>query len=168
MISEKELLKEISGLIVFILLIILFWDFIISNSHTLRIIYLLFFINYIIILLHERKYKKNFPYKPYKSREGICKRILIGLLAGLHYLFFIGSYNHKRYNTQTRYPETIECIFGNVSQIIILILYGLIGINIFKIIGYYSLIFLVIPIITNIISIEINKINKKRKNGKKS
>lgn len=156
-ISRKGLLSDIIVLIVFILLIILFWDFVISNSHTLSIIYLFFFINYMIVFLHERKYTKNFPYKPYKSKKEVWKRILIGLLAGLHYLFFIGSYSHKRYNTQTWYPETIECIFGNVSQMIILILYIVIGINLFKIIGYYFLILMVIPIITNIISIKISK-----------
>ena len=156
-ISKKELLSDVLVLLVSILLIIIFWNFIKSNLEILPIIFLFFFINYIIIFLHERKYKKNFPYKPYTSKKGIGKRILIGLWAGLHYLFFIGSYNHKKYNTQAWYPETIECIFGNVSQIVILVLYLAVGVNIFKVVGYYSLIFMAIPVLTNIISIKINK-----------
>jgi len=118
---------------------------------------LLFIVNYTIIILHQRKYKgKNFPYKPFKSKKKILERISLGLLAGLHYFFFIGNYSHKRYNTQAWYPETLECIFGNISQMIILILYLVIGINLYRVIGYYSIILFVIPIITNIISIRKN------------
>ena len=116
----------------------------------------MFGINYIIIFISERKYRqKNFPYKPYKSKKNIGKRILIGLLAGFHYFFFIGSYNHKKYNTQVWYPETIECIFGNISQLIILFMYILVAVKFFEIGIFYSLLFMIIPIITNIISIKL-------------
>jgi hypothetical protein len=106
------------------------------------------------VLFHEKRYKKNFPYKPYKSKNNIAKRILIGLLAGFHYIFYIGTYNHKRYNTQVFYPETTECFLGNVSQLIILIVYIFIAIKLFEFFEYYSLIFLIIPIIINLISLK--------------
>ncbi len=137
--------------------IILFGNFMENNPIFSVIIFLLFFVNFGITALHERKYKENFPYKPYKSKKNIGERILIGLLAGLHYLFYIGSYDHKKYNTQVNYPETVECVFGNISQMIILLVYILIAINLFELCGYYSLFFMIIPIITNIISIVRNK-----------
>ena len=154
----KEYIKEILELVIvipiFFLFIILVEEFVKANLLFFVAIFLLFFINYGIIYLHERKYgRKNFPYKPYKSKKKIWKRILIGLLAGLHYLFFIGSYNHKDYNTQVWYPETIECYFGNISQAIIFSADIFISIKLFEFLGYYSLFFMIIPIITNIISI---------------
>ncbi len=153
-INWKEDLRDIlGGIIIFLLLIILFGDFITSNLLFYIIVLLFFFINYGIILFHERKYKENFPYEPYKSKNNIGKRILIGLWAGAHYLFFIGSYNHKEYNTQVFYPETLECVFGNISQAIIFFAYIFIAINLFELFGYYSLFFMVIPIITNLISL---------------
>ncbi len=153
-----ELIRDILLDIIFIVIIIIFINSIVENFKILGLAFLLFCANYLIIVLHERKYKKkNFPYKPYKSKKKISKRILIGMLAGLHYSFFIGNYNHKKYNTQVRYPETIECFFGNVSQMIILLLYLWISVTIFKRIGYYSLLFMVIPIITSITSLIIHK-----------
>ncbi len=118
----------------------------------------LFFIgNYIIIILDQRKYKKNFPYTPYKSKKRILLRIGLGLLAGIHFIFFIGTYNHKKYNTQVNTPETLECYFGNVSQLIILIVYIFISYVLFQRIGYYYIAFLILPYITNIISLIYNK-----------
>ena len=76
---------------IFLLLIYLLGDFFVDNRTFSIIVFVLFFINYIIVLLHERKYDKNFPYKPYKSKESIVKRGLIGLWAGVHYLFSIGT-----------------------------------------------------------------------------
>ena len=149
----KELIRDIIAIVVFIGLFILFYDFILDNFKPLGIAFSLFFVNYLIIFLHERKYKKNFPYKPYKSKEKIGRRILIGLLAGIHYLFFIGNYNHKKYNTQTSYPETIECVFGNISQMVILFVYLFISAVLFRIVGYYSFFFMAVPIISNVISI---------------
>lgn len=151
--------RNLVGFGTVILLIILFDDFISNNLSAFFIAFLFVFINYLIIFYHERGYGiKNYPYKPYKSKKKIGGRMLIGLLAGLHYFFFIGSYNHKRYNTQVWYPETIECFFGNVSQAIILFIYMAISINLFKLWEYYSIIFMIIPIITNVISIQKQKI----------
>ncbi len=143
--------------IIFVFLFSYFWDFILKYFLFLVIVSLLFFINYGIVVLHEDKYKKNFPYKPYKSKKNIGERILIGLLAGLHFLFYIGSYDHKKYNTQVFYPETIECVFGNISQFLIWAAFIFIEINLFESFGYYSLFFMIIPIITNIISIIRNR-----------
>ena len=140
--------------------VIIFNDFIMNNLPALGIAFAFFIANYLFIFIHERKYKKNFPYKPYKSKKKIGKRILIGLLAGIHYLFFIWTYNHKKYNTQVDYPETLECYFGNVSQLIILLIYLFVSAKLFQVIGYYSLFFMAIPIVTNIINI-IKNIKKR-------
>ena len=153
----KESLRDFILIIVFIGLLILFSNFILENLVVLGIAFLFFMANYMIIFIHEKKYKENFPYKPYKSKKKISERILIGFLAGVHYTFFIGSYNHKKYNTQVNYPETIECVFGNISQMIIIIIYLVLSVSLFNIIKYYSLFFMAIPIITNIINIAINK-----------
>jgi len=151
----KEMARDMFiGVPALILVIYLFGDFFITNSTFSILIFALFFINYVIILLHERKYDKNFPYKPYKSKESIVKRGLIGLWAGVHYLFSIGTYDHKKYNTQVFYPETIECFLGNASQAIILFAYIFISIKLFEAFDYYSLLFMIIPIITNIISLK--------------
>lgn len=158
--KAKELLRDFILLVLLIGAVILFFNLILENLLALGIAFLFFIINYLIIFIHEIRYKKNFPYKPYKSKKKIGKRILIGLLAGVHYIFFIWSYNHKKYNTQVNYPETIECVFGNISQVIILIIYLFISASLFKIIKYYSLFFMAIPIITNIINIMINKKRK--------
>lgn len=155
MVKKSEIIRDILLVIFLILLIILFGNFILENKKIIIISFLFFFINYIIIMLHENKYgKNNFPYKPYKSKKKIGGRIFLGLLAGIHYLFFIGSYNHKKYNTQVHYPETFECFFGNISQLIMLVAYIFIAVELSKINLYISLIFISIPIITNIISLK--------------
>ncbi len=162
-ISWMEISINLIFVIVIILGIVLFGDFLAKNWLAFFIALLFFFVNYGIIILHERGYGlKNFPYKPYKSKKKVRKRILIGLLAGLHYFFIIGSYDHKKYNTQVWYPETLECFFGNISQLIIFIIYILIGINLFNLGWYYSLAFMIIPIATNIISIWRNKNARKK------
>src|SRR3989344_6692410 len=147
-ISKKELIRDIISFIVVIVLVIVLNNFITNNLKILFLSFLFFFINYIIILFHERKYSSNFPYKPYKSKDKSGKRILTGLLAGGHYIFFIGSYNRKKYNTKAWYPETIECVFGNISQVIIFLAYVLISIKLFEIELYYFLAFAIIPIVT--------------------
>jgi hypothetical protein len=149
---------DLVGFGVIILLIILFNDFISHNQLAFLIAFGFIFINYLIIIHHERGYgRKNYSYKPYKSKKKVGERVLVGLLAGLHYLFFIGSYNHKKYNTQVWYPETLECVFGNISQAIIIFIYMAIAINLFKFWGYYSIFFMIIPLITTIVSIQKKK-----------
>ncbi|MFH1918217.1 MAG: hypothetical protein ABIJ14_03915 [Nanoarchaeota archaeon] len=152
--SRTELIREFIFFVVFVLLILIFFNFILDNLNVLGVALLFFLINFIVIFFHERKYgQKNFPYKPYKSKNKISKRILLGLLAGLHYFFFIGSYNHKKYNTQVWYPETIECIFGNISQGIIFLAYVFISVDLFEVAPFISVLFMVLPIITNLISL---------------
>ena len=114
----------------------------------------------IIISIHEYKYEKNSPYRPHRYKRGLGSRIWIGLIAGVHYLFFIGSYDHKKYNTQVWYPETFECVFGNISELVAMIGYIFISIKLFQIFGYYSIIFMVIPLVTNIASIIKNRVKK--------
>jgi len=105
----------------------------------------------------ERKYKKNLPYSPSKKKENIIKRIYLGILAGIHYILFIGTYNHKKYNTQVFYPTTLECYLGNLSglvmEAIIIILFIIAK---FKF-GEIANLILLIPIITNLISLKFKK-----------
>jgi len=156
--NKLYFMREMILLVVFLFVIISFSKFILENSKIILISLLFFIFNYLIIIKHERKYgKNNFPYKPYKSKEKILNRILTGLFAGIHYIFSIGTYDHKKYNTQVWYPETVECFFGNVSQLIILIGYIFIATLLFKINLYFSIFFLIIPIITNIISLRNKK-----------
>ncbi|GAJ22526.1 unnamed protein product [marine sediment metagenome] len=62
-----------------------------------------------VLWYDSRKYKKNIPYIQIKKKRKNANKFFVGLLAGLHYLFFIGTYNHKKYNTQVEHPETLEC-----------------------------------------------------------
>lgn len=158
----KEILGDIPLGVVFVMgLIFIMNSF--SNYFGIGIAFLFFLTNYLIIYIHERKYKKNFPYPKYKSKNKIIRRILLGFVAGFHYLFFIGTYNHKKYNTQVYYPETLECYTGNISEMIILFFYLYVSATLFNIAGYYSLIFMAIPLITNILSMRLNKNRIKRK-----
>lgn len=159
--EKYDLIIEIILIVLFISIFIFFLPILSTSDNVLAVglAFGFFIINYVIIFLNQRKYKKNYPFKN-KEKNTIGKKISLGLLAGFHFFFFIGSYSHKKYNTQVWYPETTECFFGNISQIIILILYILIEVYFFNIIRYYSIIFLLIPIITNMISLMIRKRRK--------
>lgn len=111
---------------------------------------------YIPISFHERKYKKNQIHKIRKNKYFI-KRAILGLFAGIHYLFFIGTYSHKKYNTQVFYPESIECWFGNLSQLLVFLIYLLVSIFIFEIISYYVIIIFAIPLIISFYSLKKQK-----------
>ena len=103
------------------------------------------------------QYNKNIPYQKTKGKKNFIKRIFIGLLAGLHYSHMIFTYNHKKYNTQVFYPETIECYFG-LSWAVFLCLYGLVAYLVssnFE--GYWYFLVLIFPVITNIIGFFIQK-----------
>lgn len=156
--KKGEIIREAFLMIIFILVIISFQKFIFQNAKLFLLPFCFFFIVYGIIFFHERKYSKtNFPYKPYKIKKRLGERILLGFLAGFHYFFFIGTYNHKKYNTQIWYPETLECFFGNLSLMIIFFAYLFISITLFKVNLWFSLLFMVIPIITTLISLKIKK-----------
>jgi len=105
-----------------------------------------------LIFFSERKYTKNTPYKPFKKRK-IFHRILLGLIAGFHYSHFIGTYDHKRYNTQVFTPETLECYLGVFFALVFIMVYVLIAWYLKILIGISGLLIFLIPIITNIISI---------------
>ena len=150
----KEVLTDVSFGIILITPLILFHKFVFENLFIVIMVSVIFAINFSIIYLHERRYgKKNFPYKKYNNKKSILQRVMLGILAGWHYQFFIGNYNHKKYNTQVWYPETLECYFGNISQLIIFILYVFIAVKIYTTNLYYAIAFMLIPIITNIISL---------------
>ena len=110
---------------------------------------LLLFITYI----HERKYKKNNPYAKKKVNKTFYFRFLGSLLAGIHYFFVIGAYNHKKYNTQVYTPETLECYIAGSFAGILLLGYALLSYLIKIKYGNLFLLILLIPILTNIISI---------------
>lgn len=153
--KKIDFITKTTLFILLILAIALLGNFIMGSLKVAGIAFLFFFVNYAIIMRHEKKYGgKNFPYKPYKSKKKIWERILLGLFAGVFYLFSIGTYNHKKYNTQVWYPETLECFFGNISQLIILIIYIFAAVGLSKINLYLSIAFMLIPIITNVISLK--------------
>ena len=141
----------------FLILFLLFFFFVIKNRiNNLKtgIEIISWSIVAIIIVLHEKRYRENYPFKTRKNNP-LNKRITSGLMAGFHYVFFIGTYSHKKYNTQVWYPETLECVIGNMVAITITVIYLIIGVYLFRSIGYYTIFFLVIPILTNTISLLI-------------
>ena len=156
--KKGELFQTFFMIIFFLLIFFVFDSFLLENSKFFIILVCFLLINYIIILLSQRKLgRKNFPYKPYKSKKSILNRILLGFLAGFHYFFFIGSYDHKKYNTQVWHPETLECYFGNISQLIVIFIYGFIAFKLLELNLYYSISFMFIPILTNLISLKSSK-----------
>lgn len=101
------------------------------------------------------KYKSNIPYKK-TNKKGILKRFFMGIIAGLHYSHFIGTYNHKTYNTQVFYPETLECYVGVSFAFLMIVAYIILTFLLKTKIGDYAIFLLAIPIITNIFSIILN------------
>jgi CDP-diglyceride synthetase len=118
-------------------------------------IYIIFM--FFIIRIEFKKYNKNIPYKESKKEKNISKRILKGILAGIHYSHFIGTYDHKKYNTQVFTPKTLECYIGGSLAALVLFVYPILAFNLSNKFGYSWLIILVIPIISNIVSIILNK-----------
>jgi len=70
-----------------------------------------------------RKYNQNTPYTPTKIKRNILARIALGIKAGFHYLHFIETYDHKKYNTQVFTPKTLECYIGVLFAVIFWITY---------------------------------------------
>jgi|GEM_PF-1541210 len=104
-------------------------------------------------LYDSTRYEENTPYKPSKKKESLISRIILGIKAGFHYSQFIGTYDHKKYNTQVHYPTTLECYIGGIFAIVFEVAYIILALGLKEIFGNFSLIILVIPIITNLISI---------------
>ena len=105
----------------------------------------------VFISKDSKKYKKNNPYAPIKNKN-LFYRILLGLMAGIHYFHFVGTYNHKKYNTQVFTPETLECYLGVFFATILWVVYLALVWYLKDAVGMFSLSILLIPIITNIIS----------------
>ncbi len=124
---------------------------IIKREELSAIILFLFFFSILIIIKECRRYDCNVPYKMKKIKKNFFSRAFTGLRGGVHYVHFMFTYNHEKYNTQVDTPETLECYFGWFWGVL-LILYGyfsyLISIN-FE--GYWYLAVFGIPIFTNII-----------------
>lgn len=88
------------------------------------------------------------------KRKSLFKRIIIGLVAGVHYVHAIATYNHKKYNTQKWVPKTLECyIAGSLAGISTAVYLYLII--------YISWLFVLIPLVTNIVAYLIHKGSKR-------
>lgn len=120
---------------------------------------LIIYVGFIILFgrIEIKKYKKNTPYIQSKKKKSLLSRIKLGILAGIHYSHFIGTYNHKKYNTQVFTPETLECDIGGSLAAILIIIYPILAYYLQSIYGDIYLFILTIPIITNLISIYISK-----------
>jgi CDP-diglyceride synthetase len=118
-------------------------------------IYIIFM--FFIIRIEFKKYSKNIPYKESKKEKNISKRILKGILAGIHYSHFIGTYDHKRYNTQVFTPKTLECYIGGSLAALVLFVYPILAFNLSNNFSPIWLVLLVIPVASNIISIILDK-----------
>jgi hypothetical protein len=112
---------------------------------------------FFIIRIEFKKYNKNIPYKESKKEKNISKRILKGISAGMHYSHFIGTYDHKKYNTQVFTPKTLECYIGGSLATLILFVYPILAFNLSNNFGPIWLVLLVIPVASNIISIILDK-----------
>ena len=104
-----------------------------------------------------KKYKKNNPYKPPKRNKRFFHRFKLGILAGIHYSHFVGTYNHKRYNTQVFTPKTLECSIGGILAGGIIAFYLILSFYLYMQIGIFGSLIGFVPIISNTISILIDK-----------
>ncbi len=120
--------------------------------------YVIYFIFVGLIYQYEfRKYKKNTPYNPAKKKNNFFSRFFLGILGGIHYSHFVGTYSHKKYNTQVFTPETFECIVAGSVAALFLIGYPIIAWYLFKSSGIIGFSILLIPIVLNLISIYKDK-----------
>ena len=124
------------------------------------IFYGIYFIFIVLIYRYEfRKYKKNTPYNPAKKKGDFFNRFFLGILGGIHYSHFVGTYSHKKYNTQVFTPETFECFIAGSVAGLFLIGYPIVAWYLSKIIGIIGFSIMLIPIILNLISISKDKKN---------
>ena len=92
-----------------------------------------------------------------RRRELFCREFFLGILAGFHYVHFIETYNHEKYNTQVFTPETLECYVGVFSSFILFTAYLVVAWYFESLFGNFGLLVLLIPILTNSISIFYGK-----------
>ena len=122
------------------------------------IIYGVYFVLIILIQRYElKKYKKNIPYTSTKKKDDIFKRFTLAILAGIHYSHFIGTYSHKKYNTQVFTPKSFECYVAGTLSAVITIGYPIIAWYLSQFVGIIGFSIMLIPIVLNIISIFKNK-----------
>ncbi len=125
------------------------------------IFYAIYFISVIFIYRYEfGKYKKNTPYNFVKKRGNLINRFFLGIFGGIHYAHFIGTYNHKKYNTQVFTPKIFECFVAGGVAGLFLIGYPISVWYLFQAIGIIGFSIMFIPIILNIISISEDKKNR--------
>jgi len=143
----RFILQIISLLAVFLFFIVSLFR---GKSLAAIISFFMFFSLFIMVKEYHR-YDCNVPYRKKKIKKNILSRIFTGLLAGVHYVHFMFSYNHKKYNTQVDIPKSLECYVGNI-WIIFLFFYGFISYKIYLFFGGYW--YLIVPgilIATNLI-----------------
>ncbi|OIO41383.1 hypothetical protein COT60_03195 [Candidatus Pacearchaeota archaeon CG09_land_8_20_14_0_10_30_9] len=124
------------------------------------IFYAVYLIAIVFIYRYEfTKYKKNTPYNPAKKKNNLINRFFLGILGGIHYSHFIGTYSHKKYNTQVFTPETFECYVAGSVAGLFLIGYPIVAWYLSQVIGIIGFSIMLIPIILNLISISKDKKN---------
>ncbi len=123
--------------------------------------YAVYLIAIIFIYRYEfAKYKKNTPYNPAKKKGDYFNRFFLGILGGIHYSHFVGTYSHKKYNTQVFTPETFECdVAGSVAGLLA-IAYPVVAWHLSKAIGIIGFSIMLVPIILNLISIYLDRKNR--------
>ena len=152
----KNGITEFVMVVMAILIVMFFFDFVGAETGTFAVAsgaLFLYLVNFAVIFSQERKYEHNQPYKPYKSRKSFLSRAITGFVGGFNYFFYIGGYNHKKYNTQVWYPVTMESLFGSLAEFIMMLAYFILATKLYSSLGYYTLLIFLIPIVTNIISI---------------
>jgi hypothetical protein len=154
----RKLINLFIIILLFILFVITFFDYIKSNAFVLfPIIFFNSTLVYIITELDTQKYKKNNPYVERKVKKSFLSRIFISFFAGLHYTHAIFTYNHKKYNTQVFYPKTFECYLGVTFAILIIFLYSFLAYLVSLFLGWKFIFILLIPVLTNLISFILNR-----------
>ncbi|MFW5846616.1 MAG: hypothetical protein ACOCUU_00510 [Nanoarchaeota archaeon] len=128
-----------------------------------HIIYGIYIIFDIFIYRYEFiKYKKNTPYNPAKKKDNFFKRFFLGIFGGVHYAHFVGTYSHKKYNTQVFTPETFECFVAGSVAGLFLLGYPIVAWHFYQAIGITGFSIMLIPIILNLIGISKDKKNSSK------
>ncbi len=125
------------------------------------IVYGVYLFLFVLISRYElKKYKKNNPYTPPKKKGKFFRRFFLGIIGGLYYSHFIGTYNHKKYNTQVFTPKTFECHVAGTLAGVFVAGYVVASLFLFKFFGIIGFSILLVPIVLNLISIYIDKKNR--------
>jgi len=124
------------------------------------IIYGIYFVSIILIYRYEfARYNKNIPYNLAKKKKNILQRFFLAILGGIHYSHFIGTYSHKKYNTQVFTPTTFECFVAGSLAVLIILGYPILAWYLSQSFGTIGFLIMLIPIVLNLISIFKDKEN---------